>query len=48
MNHRTILCGMRSGVVDTVVVATVAATTRRQNDLRAQAARLEARGYSVK
>jgi hypothetical protein len=33
---------------DTVVVSTVAATTRQQNDLRAQAACLEARGYSVK
>jgi len=33
---------------DPVVVATVAAPTRRQGDLRAQAACLEARGYGVK
>jgi hypothetical protein len=33
---------------DTVVVATAAATTRRQDYLRAQAACLEARGYGVK
>jgi hypothetical protein len=33
---------------DTAMIATVAATTRRQDYLRAQAACLEARGYSVK